>query len=96
MEIRTSAHFERQYKKLPQTIKEKAKRQEKLFIDSVFDPRISTHKLHGKDAGKWAYSVDYYFPLWYSSYVMIESIVFNFFLFFVILFVIGGIAEAID
>lgn len=59
MEIRTSAHFERRYKKLPQVVKEKAKKQEKLFIANCFDPRISTHKLHGKDAGKWAYSVDY-------------------------------------
>lgn len=59
MEIRTSAHFERRYKKLPQEIKEKAKKQEKFFIANAFDSRVSTHKLHGKDADKWAYSVDY-------------------------------------
>ena len=59
MEIRTSAHFERRYKKLPQVVKEKAKRQEKLFVANPFDARVSTHKLGGKDRGKWSYSVDY-------------------------------------
>lgn len=59
MEIRTSAHFERRYKKLPQAIKEKAKRHEKLFIADPFNPRLSTHKLHGIDSGNWSYSVDY-------------------------------------
>lgn len=59
MDIRTTAHFERRYKKLPQVIKEKAKKQEKLFVADPFDSRLVTHKLHGKDQGKWAYSVDY-------------------------------------
>ena len=59
MEIRTSAHFDRRYKKLPQEIKDRAKKQEKLFVANAFDARLSTHKLHGKDADRWAYSVDY-------------------------------------
>lgn len=59
MEIRTSAHFERRYKKLSQPIKEKAKKQEKLFITDPFDSRLFTHKLHGKDQRKWSYSIDY-------------------------------------
>lgn len=41
MEIRISTHFEQRYKKLPQTIKEEAKKQEKLFVTDLFDPRIS-------------------------------------------------------
>lgn len=59
MEIRVSSHFERRYKKLPQEVKEKAKAREKIFVANIFDRRIDTHKLSGKDEGKWAYSVDY-------------------------------------
>ena len=59
MEVRASPHFERRYKKLPQEIKEKAKAREKIFVANAFDPRIGTHKLSGKDEGRWAYSVDY-------------------------------------
>ena len=70
MEIRASAHFERRYKKLPQEIKERAKKQEKLFVANRFDPRLSTHKLHGKDAYKWAYSVDYNYRI---KFLFLES-----------------------
>ena len=59
MEIHTSAHFQRRYKKLSREIKDKAKKQEKLFIANRFDSRLDTHKLHGKDADKWAYSIGY-------------------------------------
>ena len=59
MEIRVSSHFERRYRKLPQEIKERAKAREKIFVANVFDARVGTHKLNGKDEGKWAYSVDY-------------------------------------
>jgi len=59
MEIRVSSHFERRYKKLPQEIKERAKAREKIFAANVFDARVGTHKLSGKDEGKWAYAVDY-------------------------------------
>ena len=59
MEIRTSAHFERRYKKLPHVVKEKAKKQEERFVANFFDPKISTHRLSGNEEGKWSYSVDY-------------------------------------
>jgi len=58
MEIYTSSHFERRYKKLPELIKEKAKKHEETFRANPFDPRLDTHKLHGK-GGEWAFSVDY-------------------------------------
>ncbi len=45
--------------KLPIDIQQKAEMREEIFKVNAFDPRLNTHKLHGKDADKWAYSVDY-------------------------------------
>ncbi|MEK7541763.1 MAG: type II toxin-antitoxin system mRNA interferase toxin, RelE/StbE family [Patescibacteria group bacterium] len=59
MEIRISPRFERNYKKLPNDIKGKAKTREQIFQSNPFDVRLETHKLHGKDDGRWAYSIDY-------------------------------------
>lgn len=59
MEIRVSPRFERDYKKLSRDIKEKAKAREQIFQTNPFDARLDTHQLHGKDDGKWAYSIDY-------------------------------------
>lgn len=58
MKIFVSNSFDRQYKKLPQIIKNKAEKKEEIFIISPFDPRLETHKLHGKDRQHWSYSVD--------------------------------------
>ena len=45
--------------KLSTDIQQKAEAREKIFKTNAFDPRLDTHKLHGRDADKWAYSVDY-------------------------------------
>lgn len=59
MEIRTTPHFDRRYKKLSLEIKKKAIGRENMFIKNPFDSRLNTHKLHGKKKDEWAYSVDY-------------------------------------
>jgi len=56
--IKTSPHFEKHYKKLSKGVKEKAKEKEKIFRKDPFDPRLETHKLHGKLKECWAFSVD--------------------------------------
>ncbi|MEK7586985.1 MAG: type II toxin-antitoxin system mRNA interferase toxin, RelE/StbE family [Patescibacteria group bacterium] len=58
MRVFTSKYFDKRYKKLPQLIKIKAEKKEKIFVVHPFDPRLETHKLHGKDKEHWAYSVD--------------------------------------
>ncbi len=58
MEIFISSKFDRRYKKLPNEIKLKAEEKEKILKLNPFDPRLKTHKLHGKDKNHWAYSVD--------------------------------------
>ena len=57
-EIRTSTLFEKQYRKLPKKIKELAKQKEISFRKNPFHPSLETHKLHGKDKGAWAFSIN--------------------------------------
>lgn len=58
MEIRTTPHFDRSYKKLSLAIRKKAKAREELFRNNPFDPRLGTHKLHGERKDEWAYAID--------------------------------------
>jgi len=62
-EIKVSPLFEKHYKKLPKTIKEKAKEKEKIFRENPFHPLLRTHKLHGKDRDCWAFWIDYKFRI---------------------------------
>lgn len=50
--------FTKNYKRLPLKIKLKAERRELLFCKDPFDPRLKTHKLHGKLKDTWSFSVD--------------------------------------
>jgi len=59
MQIYTSSHFRRRYKKLNKEIKKRAQEREKVFVANIFDPRIETHKLHGKLKEQWSYSIGY-------------------------------------
>lgn len=56
-EIQISSKFERQYKKLPERIKQVAKEKESIFRKNPFDSRLDTHKLHGKEKEAWAFSI---------------------------------------
>lgn len=57
MLIRTSPRFEKHYRRLSKQVKEKAKKQEILFRENPFDPRLKTHKLSGKEKETWAFWV---------------------------------------
>ncbi len=59
MRIQTNSLFNRQYRKLPKSLKEKAKEREVLFREDPFHPLLNTHKLHGKDKEFWAFYIDY-------------------------------------
>lgn len=63
MKIRVTSYFERRYKKLPPPIKKKAVEREKIFTYNPFEPRLNTHKLHGKKKEEWAYSIDYHYRI---------------------------------
>ncbi len=46
------------YHKLPVTIKKKAEIKLEFFRQNPFDPKLKTHKLVGKLANYWSFSID--------------------------------------
>lgn len=50
-------HFARAYKALPKAIKKIAEKREILFRNNAFDPRLRTHKLKGRLASYWSFSI---------------------------------------
>lgn len=59
MQVDLSRHFKRLFRKLDSQIQAKAVERIKLFKENPFNPRLETHKLHGKDTEAWSFSVDY-------------------------------------
>ena len=59
MEIDYSPEFARSFKKLPRELKIKALVKEKIFRKNYRDPRLKTHKLSGKLAGRSAFWIDF-------------------------------------
>jgi addiction module RelE/StbE family toxin len=59
MEIIYSSKFAREYKKLPYHIKDIAERQEKIFRQNPFDPKLKTHQLKGKLSGFSSFFISY-------------------------------------
>lgn len=58
IEIRVSQKFEKNYKRLPKRVKEQAKQKEVVFRTQPFNPRLGTHKLHGKEKEYWAFWIN--------------------------------------
>ncbi len=58
MEIYYHPLFRRQYRKLAQDLKLMAQEKEAVFRDNPFDPRLDTHKLHGRYSRFWGFSID--------------------------------------
>ena len=55
--IRVTSIFKKSFRKLPKDIQEKAEGKEMLFRENPFDPRLGTHKLHGKYKNFLAFTV---------------------------------------
>lgn len=56
-EIRYSSHFVRAVKKLPRHIADHCEEREEIFRKNCFDPRLKTHKLHGRFYEHWSFSI---------------------------------------
>jgi len=53
--------FKRSYKKRVRNnsrLKKKFREKMKIFLENPFFPQLRTHKLSGKLAGQWAFSID--------------------------------------
>lgn len=59
MNIYYSDRFAKDYKKLPNKIKDLAEVREKIFRQNPFDLRLNTHKLKGKLRVFYSFSVNY-------------------------------------
>ncbi len=58
MKIFYTRKFVSLYKKLPNIIKIKAERQEKIFKENLFYPSLNTEKLMPKKNSLWSFRVD--------------------------------------
>jgi len=56
------------FKKLPSLVKKKAERREKIFRRNPFDPRLDTHKLHGKLKTQWSFAIDDKYRILFEFY----------------------------
>lgn len=58
MEIEYADEFEKRYIELPNQIKIKAEKQEKLFRSNPFHPSLHTEKLSPKSREVWSFRID--------------------------------------
>ena len=58
MIIYYSSKFAREYKKLPQNVKDQAEKAELLFRQDPFNPQLKTHKLKGILSRYYSFSID--------------------------------------
>lgn len=58
MRVEYSAKFLRSASRLSAKLLARADVKEALFKGSPFHPSLETHKLHGKEKGTWAFSID--------------------------------------
>ena len=63
MKIYYSSKFYKEYKKLPKEIKIQAEKQEKIFRQDPFNPKLKTHHLTGKLKKYWSFSINYQYRI---------------------------------
>lgn len=54
-----SRRFLKSLERLPKRVIEQAEVKEKAFKENIFDLRLKTHKLHGKEKEVWGFWVNY-------------------------------------
>lgn len=57
MKIFYHPRFKKNYQRLQTAVQTEAEKREAIFRDNPFDPRLDTHKLHGKLKKHWSFSV---------------------------------------
>lgn len=66
IEVEYSPKFAKMYKKIPMNIKRLAEKKESLFKTNPFDPKLRIHKLSGKLAKYWSFSINYQYRIIFS------------------------------
>jgi mRNA-degrading endonuclease YafQ of YafQ-DinJ toxin-antitoxin module len=75
MEISLVPQFRRQFKKLPEALKKEAREKIELFKDPQMHSLLHIHKLHGRLADRWSFSVNYKFRIIFAWEKQNESAV---------------------
>lgn len=57
--VEYSPQFLKHLSRLPTNVIEKAREREFIFRMDAFNPRLRTHKLHGRDKNAWAFWIDF-------------------------------------
>lgn len=71
-----ASKFQREYKKLPDKIKNIAEQNEQIFRDNPFNPALDTHKLHGRLKDFWSFSIGYKYRIIFE-FVNKETVYFH-------------------
>jgi addiction module RelE/StbE family toxin len=66
MEIIYTSKFRREYKKLPNKIKDIAEEREPVFRKNPFHTSLDTHKLHGRLKEFWSFSIGYKYRIMFE------------------------------
>lgn len=61
-------NFEKHYRKLPEIIKIKAEKKEKIFRENFQNPQLKTHKLSGRLKEFYSFSVDDSYRILFKFY----------------------------
>ena len=70
-----SSRFKKSLKRMPKFVREAFLEREGTFLESVFDPALETHKLHGKYKNYWGGVTRPYcgFPLPISPFLPLSN-----------------------
>lgn len=58
MKILLHPKFEKEFKKLPAPIRIIVRKKIEIFTKNPFDPRLKTHRLHGRLSYLWSFYID--------------------------------------
>lgn len=63
MLIYFSSKFEKEYKRLPISVKKLAEKKEKLFRENPYNPTLKSHQLSGQLKSYWSFSINYQYRI---------------------------------
>ena len=57
--VNYSRRFLKQASRLPETVIDLVEEKERIFKADPFDPRLVTHRLHGREKEVWSFRINY-------------------------------------
>ncbi len=66
MKIIYTSKFRREYRKLPNKVKDAVEQNENIFRNDPFHASLDTHKLHGRLKEFWSFSIGYKYRIMFK------------------------------